>query len=139
MSTHANSKAQPSPIGEGRPVLIEVISDLCLRRDHGVAKYKTELKTGNGRDPLVDLYQELLDAVMYIKQTLMECPKDVIFTPRELEIARMAILSWFNAGLPQSMLRAAAPLMAQNDELQTLAEKLRNLVAAAVTQPLESR
>jgi hypothetical protein len=42
-------------------------------RDHaGRQKYGMPLQAHNGRDPLVDLYQELLDAVVYLRQAIEE-------------------------------------------------------------------
>lgn len=42
-------------------------------RDHvGRQRYGVPLQTHNGRDALVDLYQELLDSVVYIKQVILE-------------------------------------------------------------------
>jgi hypothetical protein len=49
-----------------------VVADMQFRREQGTRKYGTELRTGNGRDALVDAYQEALDLVMYLKQALME-------------------------------------------------------------------
>lgn len=60
----------PSP-GK-KAVLEEVISDLRYRSAVGTKKYGSELKTHNGRDALVDAFQEALDLVMYLKQCLME-------------------------------------------------------------------
>ena len=34
--------------------------------------YGTGLQTFNGRDALIDLYQELMDAVMYLRQLIAE-------------------------------------------------------------------
>lgn len=51
-----------------------VIADLRQREEYGKAKYGTSLFTHNGRDARVDLYQELLDAVQYVKQDLLERP-----------------------------------------------------------------
>lgn len=72
MKAHWDTKEQSPPTGNGRVVVDEVVIDLCKRKDMGTAKYGTPLRTNNGRDPLVDLYQELLDAVVYLKQFLME-------------------------------------------------------------------
>lgn len=44
-----------------------VLADLTARKWMGIAKYGTPLMVENGRDHLMDLYQELLDAVMYIR------------------------------------------------------------------------
>jgi ABC-type nitrate/sulfonate/bicarbonate transport system ATPase subunit len=63
---------QPSPSGEGKSVTDLVIADLQARREGGVKKYGTELKTNNGRIALIDLYQELLDALLYLRQHLEE-------------------------------------------------------------------
>jgi hypothetical protein len=63
---------EPAPTGDGDAVLFGVMKDLTDRAESGRKKYGTLLKTNNGRDALMDLYQELLDAVMYIKQKLME-------------------------------------------------------------------
>ena len=56
----------------GKKVLDEVLKDLTLRAETGKEKYGTYLRTDNGRDAMVDCYQEILDAAMYIKQKLME-------------------------------------------------------------------
>jgi hypothetical protein len=65
---------QPKPMSEEGSTLVlpHVLADLQARADWGLAKYQTYLHTNNGRDALVDLYQELLDAVMYVKQALLE-------------------------------------------------------------------
>ena len=63
---------QPTPSGDGQPVVDAVIADINARRDKGLQKYGTLLRTYNGRDALMDLYQELLDAVMYLRQFRLE-------------------------------------------------------------------
>ncbi len=63
---------QPQPHGNGNIVLAHVLSDLSERADFGKLKYGTFLKTNNGRDALMDAYQEGLDLVMYLKQLLLE-------------------------------------------------------------------
>lgn len=69
---HANSKAQPAPTPGRESVTDAVVADLQTRREHGKLKYNTELQTHNGRDAMVDAYQEALDLVLYFKQALME-------------------------------------------------------------------
>lgn len=49
-----------------------VIEDMEKRRELGKKNYGTELYPNNGRDALQDLYEELLDACMYIKQVIVE-------------------------------------------------------------------
>jgi hypothetical protein len=63
---------EPEPSGDGDPVLPYVLLDITKRAEMGVNKYGTLLRAKNGRDALNDLYQELLDSVMYLKQVLME-------------------------------------------------------------------
>ena len=45
-----------------------VCEDLELRAQLGEYKYGERLRAFNGRDPRVDLYQELLDALNYLRQ-----------------------------------------------------------------------
>ena len=63
---------QPSPTGEGKVVVDCVLEDIRARAEMGREKYGTYLRTHNGRDALWDLYQELIDAVMYLRQKLLE-------------------------------------------------------------------
>ncbi len=71
-SSSGHHASEPQPTGNGKKVLDEVLKDLTLRAETGKEKYGTYLRTNNGRDALVDLYQELLDGCMYLKQKLME-------------------------------------------------------------------
>jgi hypothetical protein len=48
------------------------VKDLKVRAAFGFKKYGTELKTNNGRNALVDAYQEALDLCCYLKQRIME-------------------------------------------------------------------
>lgn len=70
MPNHASR--EPEPAAGKRRVLPYVIADLEFREAAGEKKYGTPLMTDNGRDALVDAYQEALDLVMYLKQALME-------------------------------------------------------------------
>jgi len=63
---------QPAPSRGTHSVTDAVIDDLQKRREGGVKKYGTELQTFNGRNALIDCYQELLDATLYIRQQLTE-------------------------------------------------------------------
>lgn len=51
-----------------------LIPDVQARASLGRTRYQTELMTHNGRDPVVDAYQELLDALMYLTQAVLEQP-----------------------------------------------------------------
>lgn len=52
--------------------IVALREDLFQRAELGKSKYGTYLRTENGRDSQVDLYQELLDAVMYAGQCKLE-------------------------------------------------------------------
>lgn len=49
-----------------------VLQDMKDRDQQGQKKYGYHLSPHNGRDPLLDLYQELLDALVYLRQELYE-------------------------------------------------------------------
>jgi hypothetical protein len=48
------------------------MADIRERDAFGVKKYGQRLTPGDGRDGLVDIYQELLDAVVYIRKAIYE-------------------------------------------------------------------
>jgi hypothetical protein len=70
MSNAATPQPPPSP--GHQKVLDGVVSDLVYRSVVGKAKYGTYLEAHNGRDGLIDAYQEALDLCMYLKQAIME-------------------------------------------------------------------
>lgn len=63
---------EPMPTPSKDDVLPEVIKDLEARSIVGQKKYGTVLQANNNRYALMDLYQELLDGIMYLKQHMME-------------------------------------------------------------------
>jgi hypothetical protein len=63
---------QSAPMLGEQSVTDAVVADMHARREFGRSKYGTELMSGNGRDALVDAYQEALDLVMYLKQAILE-------------------------------------------------------------------
>lgn len=65
-------KQEPMPKGSGVPIQDLVIEDIKLRKEFCIKKYGEPLLANNGRNTLVDIYQELLDAVIYIKLKLVE-------------------------------------------------------------------
>ena len=66
------SRQPPEPTDGGEVVVPLVMVDLAARMALGKERYGTELRSHNGRNALLDLYQELLDAVIYCRQLLME-------------------------------------------------------------------
>jgi hypothetical protein len=72
MSRDAN-KPEPAPTETGgRPIWELVIEDMRRRDAAGRAKYGTALQAHNGRDALVDAYQEALDLAVYLRQAIAE-------------------------------------------------------------------
>ena len=49
-----------------------VIHDMEQRRLMGIERYGKPVQPFNGRDPLVDAYQEALDLVVYLRQAIAE-------------------------------------------------------------------
>ena len=50
----------------------KVIEDMEARRLHGIEKYGVPVQPFNGRDPLIDAYQEALDLCVYLRQAIEE-------------------------------------------------------------------
>ena len=63
---------EPPPKVSSGDVWGDVISDMKARREMGQMKYGTLLQPHNGRDALVDAYQEALDLAVYLKQKILE-------------------------------------------------------------------
>lgn len=57
-------------------VFEQLIADMQERHKVGVKRYGTPLQAGNGRNHLVDAYQELLDFTVYIRTQLEEMQVD---------------------------------------------------------------
>lgn len=79
------------PTGNGIDVAVEVAKDLRTmgleyiaedteaRIRLGETKYGTRLKAHNGRDAMLDLYQEILDGCNYAKQLVIENKDDGLY------------------------------------------------------------
>lgn len=64
---------EPPPVpNAGVPVWNLVIKDMGERDQLGRERYGTPLQTNNGRDHLVDAYQEGLDLVVYLRAKIEE-------------------------------------------------------------------
>lgn len=63
---------QPPPHAGSGDMWELVIHDMRERRAVGIARYGTPLQAGNGRDALVDAYQEALDLAVYLRQAIAE-------------------------------------------------------------------
>lgn len=64
---------QPLPTVNDLPdIQSMVIDDITARRQVGIERYGTALQAHNGRDMLRDLYEELIDAAIYIRGVIEE-------------------------------------------------------------------
>lgn len=74
MNTYSiRNTEQPNPITNDLPIItLLVIQDFDERMAMGVEKYGKPLQPNNGRDPLIDLYQELMDGCLYLRQLIYE-------------------------------------------------------------------
>ena len=95
MNNQYSATEQPAPIGNDKVAIWEevikdfnescpdsavktaLLKDMSDRDRWGRTKYGVPLKPFNGRDSLVDLYQEFLDAIVYAKQYQIENPSDL--------------------------------------------------------------
>lgn len=64
---------QPPPISNDRPSIHDlVIQDMQDRKQLGLERHGCPLQAHNGRNGLIDLYQELQDATAYVRQEIEE-------------------------------------------------------------------
>jgi len=66
-----NPQPPPNPVA-GPAVWDLVIDDMCARDLMGQEKYGQRLTPGDGRDSLVDAYQEALDLAVYLRKAIWE-------------------------------------------------------------------
>lgn len=71
-------RAQPAPKPSSSPAIWSlVIKDMVDRDLVGKERYGHRLQGGNGRDALVDAYQEALDLACYLRQVIWERDNDL--------------------------------------------------------------
>lgn len=68
----ANDKQQDPIANFETPVYEMVMQDIIDRAAAGKLKYGVELQPFNGRDALLDAYQEVLDLAQYLRQRIYE-------------------------------------------------------------------
>lgn len=67
------NEPQPAPeTNDSTPIWDLVVADMRERDHEGRRKYGTPLQAKNGRDALVDAYQEALDLAVYLRQAIEE-------------------------------------------------------------------
>ncbi len=73
MSENKLVQEQAPPTANDKPAVWDlVMSDFKARDQEGRRKYGVPLQPHNGRDPLVDAYQEALDLCVYMRQAIYE-------------------------------------------------------------------
>jgi hypothetical protein len=72
------AEIQAMPNGSGADICEMVKQDLEARAELGVTKYGERLLANNGRDALLDAYQEALDLCMYLRQEIEERYNDML-------------------------------------------------------------
>lgn len=63
-------QSPPSTTATGDDCWLLVLKDMEERRRMGIEKYGVPVRADNGRDALVDAYQEALDLVVYLRQAI---------------------------------------------------------------------
>ena len=67
------NSSEPNPMPNGNIAVWEVvIGDMKDRNTLGIERYKTPLQPFNGRNALIDAYQESLDLAVYLRQRILE-------------------------------------------------------------------
>lgn len=83
---------EPAPVPNTLPAIRDlVIADMRQRDSDGLRKYRTRLRANNGRDSLVDAYQEALDLCVYLRQAIQERDGDCDNCKADGKIARATI------------------------------------------------
>ena len=98
---------QPAPKpNDTQPIHEQVIEDIKRRAEVGKQNYGTYLQANNGRDSLLDAYEEAQDKALYLKQAILE--RDALVM--ELEVAREEVrrLSQANGDLRKERTALAA-------------------------------
>jgi hypothetical protein len=71
-TTRDAQRDQQLPTAGRQPVQAALIRALAERRDYGIRKYGRPLETHNGRDALIDAWEEALDLLTYLTQMRLE-------------------------------------------------------------------
>jgi hypothetical protein len=69
---NVNKPEPPPAANNSTPIWEMVIADMQERDRVGRQRYGTPLQANNGRDALLDAYQEALDLVVYLRQAIEE-------------------------------------------------------------------
>lgn len=88
---HRQPRDQPLPVPNGEPAIWDlVIADMRERDRVGRERYGTPLQAFNGRDALVDAYEEALDKAVYLRQAIEERRRQPPLSDDLVELLRAA-------------------------------------------------
>lgn len=76
LDSPALAAQKDNPQGKSEPIIDLVLLDFQERSKLGENKYGEKLRAFNGRNALVDAYQEAMDLVMYLRQAIYEYDHD---------------------------------------------------------------
>lgn len=87
--TQSFVEEQSAPVPNDKPASWDlVVADMRARDAVGRERYGTPLQPGNGRDSLVDAYQEVLDAAVYLRNAIAERGVEVQSLPHREAMAK---------------------------------------------------
>lgn len=86
---------EPPPIKNDGPSMHDLVAaDIAARKEFGLKKYGTPLQAHNGRDALMDAYEETLDLIVYLRQAIEERGDTRHRVVRPIEPSLMRSVPW---------------------------------------------
>lgn len=87
MSDLIHEQLPPMLDATGDDCWLLVLKDMEDRRRMGIIKYGVPVRADNGRDALVDAYQEALDLCVYLRQAIEQRNKVSVVGSSQEELA----------------------------------------------------
>jgi len=129
MGEESLNNEQPAPTeGTGPDCWQLVLEDMAERRWVGIDKYKMLLRPDNGRDGLVDAYQEVLDLAVYLRQAVEQ--------RKAAEATQAETLKAFER-IKRALARARGEEWAQDGRPEESARELAVRITALVDECLQ--
>ena len=79
------------------------IEDIKQRDDFGEKKYKTRLRPFNGRMAVKDAYEEILDLIVYLRQSIYEEEQGTVVVTAESDFFKFGLQSIYNVILDSAL------------------------------------
>lgn len=91
-------KNKNMPVAPGQEPLRDLMTrEMEARREIGLDRYKHPVQTGNGRNFVIDLFQELMDALVYFEGWIAEL--EAIPSPDSATVTRLIAIGGMQAHL----------------------------------------